>query len=307
MINLSKSKRRMNQAGCFDCRLIASRAGRQGRLGFTLIELLVVIAIIAILAALLLPALAQAKIRAQGISCISNMKQLQLASLIYSGDNQDLVPGNNGSLPGGGTIIGVSGALPNWVAGAMATLKAGGNGSDPFGAGTNIFLLGVLGDTDPSGTGMKLVGSLGSIAKAAGVFHCPADKSIDLDTKLPRVRSVSANAYIGSDPNESNVGANSYHKFRKTSDFHSPLGSSDAIFYMDENQQTINDGFMNGNPDPTTVGQNDRPALNHGSSSSISFADGHAELHRWYNTYLRASGGFSSSDNQWFSTHITYQ
>lgn len=279
---------------------------KNNRTGFTLIELLVVIAIIAILAAMLLPALAKAKIRAQGISCLSNMKQLQLASILYSGDNQDFVPGNNGSLPGGGTIIGISPALPNWVAGAMATLKAGGNGSDPFGAGTNIFLLGTLGDTDPGGSGMKLVGSLGSIAKAAGVYHCPADKSLDGDTQQPRVRSVSANAYIGSDPNESNVGGNSYRKFRKTSDFGAPLGSSDAIFYMDENQQTINDGFLLGNPNPATVGTSDRPAINHGNSSSISFADGHAELHKWNNTYLMASGGFSSSDNQWFSTHITY-
>jgi prepilin-type N-terminal cleavage/methylation domain-containing protein len=83
---------------------------REARAGFTLIELLVVIAIIAILAAMLLPALSRSKIKAQNVYCLNNLKQVELAVLMYASDNRESFPENCG-----GTITNAA-----WVTGVLS-------------------------------------------------------------------------------------------------------------------------------------------------------------------------------------------
>jgi prepilin-type N-terminal cleavage/methylation domain-containing protein/prepilin-type processing-associated H-X9-DG protein len=248
---------------------IASPDWREAQLGFTLIELLSVIAVIGILAALLLPALSAAKKKAQGTQCMGNMRQLQLAWHIYSDDhNGRLAPNCNGK------EAGLSTDHPSWVAGHLT------KGGAPDNVDTGLLV----------GEEFKRFGSIGVYAKNPAIYRCPSDQSRDKTTGQFRVRSVSMNGWI----NPAKLGWRSgeywdqpFEKYVRITDFNR-LAPTDAFVFLDERSETINDGWFMVNTsgyeeprDPSRWTVHDLPALYHRNASSIAFADGHAEFHRW--------------------------
>jgi prepilin-type N-terminal cleavage/methylation domain-containing protein len=252
--------------------------------GFTLIELLVVIAIIAILAAMLLPALAKAKSKAQATYCMNNEKQLTLAWLMYADDNSaQLVPNVGQNQPP--QYYSTSGT---WCYGNVSSLPGETN---------SVWLTTSL---------------LGSYTKAIGIYKCPSDPGKPVGTA--RVRSVSMNSFMNGIGGVQNVTVNTYKTFRKTSDLIQP---TQWYVFLDEKPATVNDGYFEVRMDlatPTTAYVNDNPSQVHANACGFGFSDGHAEIHKWTSPKFTSAAAFSGSFNKgtpeyndewWLQQHTT--
>jgi prepilin-type N-terminal cleavage/methylation domain-containing protein/prepilin-type processing-associated H-X9-DG protein len=230
--------------------------------GFTLIELLVVIAIIAILAGMLLPALAKAKSKTKGISCMNNTRQMMLGWRLYADDFEEI-------------LLAALDMTPNpyrrvrWVTGNLDYSSARSNW-DPELDIAKSPLLPYLG------------------GRNFAVWKCPSDVGTvknNKGQKVPRVRSNSMSQVFD---NGGWLPPTSWQIYQKMSHIVIP---TKTWVLIDEHPDSINDAacaVQMVKPDAKSAQIIDFPASYHNGAAGLAFADGHSEIHKWLGSKIKA-------------------
>jgi prepilin-type processing-associated H-X9-DG protein len=244
---------------------------------------------------MLLPTLTRARQKAQGIGCINNLRQLQLAEMMFADDNNDKLPRNTSN--GSGTETDdplLPEAQPDY------------NGPNVI---KSAWVLGQIGDFGTAAAAAVNVecirhGQLFPYTKKPGIYKDPADKR-RVPNGQPTIRSMSMNAWVGTVTPESDM-STAYRIFRKMADIPKP---SQVWVFIDENPGSINDGFFKELPDNLDYWV-DIPATYHGRSGGITFADGHVQLKKWTDANIfnvSSYGAYSpgSADLNWLLSLTT--
>jgi len=309
----SPLKRPAHESGCNpgSPKLLRAKA-------FTLIELLVVIAIIAVLAAMLLPVLAKAKQKAATAACLTNVKQLALAWIMYADESSDRMvslstyfQNSDGSAQTKGNL-----KVTPWGAPWRTDIRNGQQTPTPNTANEAGWVAGIQQGYVKPDPGID--GPLYRYAPNPNIMHCPADKH-NLSAFTPTTGGPFCyDSYSGS-ANLNGEGHTSASCLVKRSQVIHP---SDRFIWIEasdsrgENvgswQMTIAGTQANGFLGSNFQDANDGPAAFHVTSAVFNFCDGHAESHKWLNSatinFANAMTGTAAvpapnSDSQWIAQH----